>query len=144
MPGRLSRTAQTRNRKEAPVEDEDALVYNVEEAAQIVAERTGLDVEKVENILEAEFLFQAAFGAVEIPDDEEGEEFLEEVRRLREEHSDLIPPIDADLDDIEDLDDRVVAFVTRLTGEEAASIEDVLDEHILFLEEKGILEPPEE
>jgi hypothetical protein len=126
------------------VEDEEAEVYDVEEAARIVAERTGLDVEKVESILEAEFLFQAAFGAFEIPDDEEGEDFLEEVRRLREEHADLIPPIDANLDDVEDLDDRVVAFVSRITGEETASVEDVLDEHILFLEEKGLLGSPEE
>ena len=144
MPGKLRKETQTINRKEATVEDDEAVEYNVEEAARVVAERTGLDPEKVGTILEAEFLFQAAFGAVEFPDDEEGEEFQEEVRRLREEHSDLIPPIDADLDDVEDLDERVVAFVGRLTGEEAASIEEVLDEHILFLEEKGILEPPEE
>ncbi len=124
--------------------EEDALVYDVEEAARVVAERTGLDLEKVESILEAEFLFQAAFGAFEIPDDEESEEFLEEVRQLREAHADLVPPIDANLDEVEDLDDRLVTFVSRLTGEEPASIEDVLDEHILYLEEKGLIEPPED
>lgn len=138
-----ARIRRNATRKELKVE-EDALVYDVEEAARVVAERTGLDLEKIENILEAEFLFQAAFGAFEIPDDEEGEEFQEEVRQLREAHSDLIPPIDANLDEVEDLDDRLVTFVTRLTGEDPASIEDVLDEHILYLEEKGFIEPEED
>jgi hypothetical protein len=124
--------------------EEDVLVYDVEEAARAVAERTGLDLEQVESILEAEFLFQAAFGAFEIPDDEEGEEFFEEVRRIREAHSDLVPPIDADLDDYDDLEDRLVTFVSRLTGEEPGSIEDVLDEHILYLEEQGLIEPAED
>lgn len=120
--------------------DEEAVVYDVEEAAGIVAERTGLEVAPVEEILEAEFLFQAALGVIEIPDDEEGAEFLEEVRQLRQTHLDLVPPIDADLDAIEDLDDRLVTFVSRLTGAEPATIEEVLDEHVLYLEEQGLLE----
>lgn len=120
--------------------DEEAVVYDVEEAAGVVAERTGLEVAPVEEILEAEFLFQAALGVIEIPDDEEGAEFLEEVRQMRKTHSDLVPPIDADLDAIEDLDDRLVTFVSRLTGAEPATIEDVLDEHVLYLEEQGLLE----
>lgn len=120
--------------------DEEAVVYDVEEAAGVVAERTGLEVAPVEEILEAEFLFQAALGVIEIPDDEEGAEFLEEVRQMRKTHSDLVPPIDADLDAIEDLDDRLVTFVSRLTGAEPATIEEVLDEHVLYLEEQGLLE----
>lgn len=121
--------------------EEELEVYDVEEAAGVVAERTGLELEAVESVLEAEFLFQAALGAFEIPDDEEGEEFLEEIRRLRETHDDLIPPVDAELDDYDDLEDRLVTFVSRLTGAEPASIEDVLDEHILYLEEKGLIAP---
>lgn len=124
--------------------DEDVEVYDVEEAARVVADRTGLEREAVEEILEAEFLFQAALGAIEIPDDEEGAEFMEEVREIREANSDLIPAIDADLDSLDDLDDRLVTFVSRLTGAEPAAIEDVLDEHILYLEEQGLIEPMEE
>ena len=129
--------------KETTVGDEE-LVYDVEEAARVLTERTGLEPEKVENILEAEFLFQAAFGAFEIPDDEEGEEFMEEIRKLRIAHADRVPPIDADVADYEDLEDRLITFVSRLTGEEPASIEDVLDEHILYLEEKGLIEADDE
>jgi hypothetical protein len=128
--------------KETAVE-EDALIYDVEEAAGVVAERTGMDLETVETILEAEFLFQASLGAFEIPEDEEGQEFMEEIRKLREGHADLIPPVDANLDDFEDLEDRLVTFVSRLTGAEPASIEDVLDEHILYLEETGLIEAEE-
>lgn len=124
--------------------EEDMEVYDVEEAARVVADRTGLEREAVEEILEAEFLFQAALGAIEIPDDEEGAEFMEEVREIREANSDLIPAIDADLDSLDDLDDRLVTFVSRLTGAEPAAIEDVLDEHILYLEEQGLIEPMEE
>ncbi len=124
--------------------EEDVEVYDVEEAARVVSERTGLEQEAVEEILEAEFLFQAALGAIEIPDDEEGAEFLEEVRHLREAHADVVPAIDADLDTLEDLDDRLVTFVSRLTGAEPATIEDVLDEHILYLEEQGLIEPLED
>jgi hypothetical protein len=120
------------------------LVYDMDEAAVVLAERTGLDLKKIEGILEAEFLFQAAFGVYEIPDDEDGEEFMEEVRKLRAEHSDLVPAIDANIDDVEDLDDRLITFVSRLTGEEPASIEDVLDEHILYMEEQGLIEPAED
>lgn len=121
--------------------DEDVLIYDLEEAAGVVAERTGMDLDTVETILEAEFLFQAALGAFEIPDDEDGQEFMEEIRRLREGHADLIPPVEADLDDIEGLEDRLLTFVSRLTGAEPASIEEVLDEHILYLEESGLIEP---
>ncbi len=124
--------------------DEEAIVYDVEEAAGVVAERTGLEIDPVEEILEAEFLFQAALGVIEIPDDEEGAEFLEEVRQLRETHSDLVPSIDADLGEFDDLEDRLVTFVSRLTGAEPATVEDVLDEHILYLEEKGLIEPSDE
>ncbi len=123
------------------MEEEDVLEYDVEEAAREVAERTGQEFELVEEILEAEFLFQAALGAFEVPDDEEGREFLDEIRRLREAHADVVPAADAAVDDIEDLDDRLVTFVARLTGAEPASIEEVLDEHILYLEEKGLVEP---
>lgn len=126
------------------MEDEDVLEYDVEKAAQVVSERTGIEAEDVESILEAEFLFQASLGAFEIPDDDEGEEFLEEVRRIREAHGDIIPPIDADLDDFDDLEDRLVTFVSRLTGADPSAIEDVLDEHILYLEEVGVIEPEED
>ncbi|GAB4269215.1 MAG: hypothetical protein Kow0092_23190 [Deferrisomatales bacterium] len=124
--------------------DEELEVYDVEAAARVVAERTGMDAETVERVLEAEFLFQAALGAFDIPDDEEGEEFHDEIRRLRQAHADVIPPVDADLERVEDLDDRLVTFVSRLTGVEPATIEDVLDEHILYLEEQGLLEPEAE
>jgi hypothetical protein len=124
--------------------EEDVEVYDVEEAARVVSDRTGMDREAVEEILAAEFLFQAALGAIEIPDDEEGAEFMDEVREIREANSDLIPAIDADLDSLDDLDDRLVTFVSRLTGAEPAAIEDVLDEHILYLEEQGLIEPMEE
>ncbi len=126
------------------MEDEEILEYDVEEAARVVSERTGIDVEDVEEILEAEFLFQAALGAYEIPDDEEGQEFMEEVRRIREAHADLIPAVDANLDDYDDLEDRLVTFVARLTGADPSAVEDVLDEHILYLEEAGIVEPEED
>ena len=121
--------------------EEDVEVYDVEEAASAVAERSGVDKEVVEEILEAEFLFQAALGAIEIPDDDEGEEFMEEVRQLRAAHADLVPGLDADLDAMDDLEDRLVTFVSRLTGAEPSAIEDVLDEHILYLEERGLIEP---
>lgn len=122
--------------------EEEVEVYDVEEAARVVSERTGMEPDVVEEILEAEFLFQAALGVVEVvEDDEEGADFLEEIRQLREAHADLVPPIDADLDALEDLDDRLVTFVSRLTGAEPATIEDVLDEHLLYLEEQGLLEP---
>jgi len=123
---------------------EEVLLYDVEEAAKELAERTGLAVEDVEDILEADFLFHCALGAYEIPDDEEGEEFMAEVRKLQEAHSDLIPPIDANLDDFDDLEDRLVTFIARLTGAEPVTIEEVLDEHILYLEEKGFIEPEDE
>lgn len=123
---------------------EEVLLYDVEEAAKELAERTGLAVEAVEDILEADFLFHCALGAYEIPDDEEGEEFMAEVRKLQEAHSDLIPPIDANLDDFDDLEDRLVTFIARLTGAEPVTIEEVLDEHILYLEEKGFIEPEDE
>jgi hypothetical protein len=124
--------------------DDDVLEYDVEEAARIVSERTGIDVELVEGVLEAEFLFQAALGSFEIPDDEEGEAFMAEVVKVRQEYGDLLPPVDADLDDFPDLDDRLVTFVTRMTGADPSAIEDVLDEHILYLEEVGVLEPEED
>lgn len=126
------------------MEDEEILEYDVEEAARVVSERTGIEVDQVEGVLEAEFLFQAALGAFEIPDDEEGQEFMEEIRRVREANEDLIPPVDANLDDYEDLEDRLVTFVARLTGAESSAVEDVLDEHILYLEEMGIVEPEED
>jgi hypothetical protein len=37
-----------------------------------------------------------------------------------------------------------VSFVARITGAEPSTIEDVLDEHALYLEELGIIEPEEE
>lgn len=124
--------------------EEDVELYDVEEAAGVVAERSGVDQDVVEEILEAEFLFQAALGAIEVPEDEEGEEFMEEVRQLRAAHADLVPALDADLDAVDDLEDRLVTFVSRLTGAEPSAIEDVLDEHILYLEERGLIEPEED
>ena len=126
------------------MDQDDVLEYDVEEAARVVAERTGIEPEEVEEILEAEFLFQAALGAYEIPDDEEGQEFMEEIRRLREVHADVIPKVDANLDEFDDLEDRAVTFVARVTGAEPTTIEDVLDEHALYLEELGIIEPEED
>ncbi|MBI5440470.1 MAG: hypothetical protein HY900_04580 [Deltaproteobacteria bacterium] len=126
------------------MEEDEELEYDVEQAARVVAERTGIEPEDVEEILEAEFLFQAALGAYEIPDDEEGREFMEEVRRIREAHADLIPAVDADLDEFDDLEDRAVTFIARITAAEPNTIEDVLDEHALYLEELGIIEPEEE
>ncbi|NOY43892.1 MAG: M20 family metallopeptidase [Deltaproteobacteria bacterium] len=123
---------------------EEVMLYDVEEAAREVAERTGLAVEAVEEILEADFLFHCALGVYEIPDDDEGQEFMDEVRRLQQAHADLVPPAGTDLDGIEDLEDRLVTFAARLTGAEPATIEEVLDEHILYLEEKGFIEPEED
>ena len=50
----------------------------------------------------------------------------------------------ADLDDYDDLEDRLVTFVARLTGAEPTAVEDVLDEHILYLEEMGLVETEED
>lgn len=122
-------------------QEEDYIVYDVEEAAAEVARRTGQELLVVEEVLEAEFLFNAAMGFYEIPDDEEGQEFLEEVRRIRDEHADLVPNSEADVADFEEVEDRLVTFVHRLTGTDPAAVEKILDEHILYLEEKGILEP---
>jgi len=124
--------------------DEDTLEYDVEKAAAVVADRTGIELETVEGVLEAEFLFQAALGSFEIPDDEEGEAFMAEIVKVRQEYGDLIPPADADLEEFPDMDDRLMAFVTRMTGEEATTVEEILDEHVLYLEEMGILEPEED
>ena len=123
---------------------EDEVVYDVEDAARVVAERTGLKLVDAENILEAEFLFQATLGAFDIPDDEEGQEFMEEIRLLRETHADLVPAVDADLDEIPDLEDRAVTFISRLTGSEPSTIEEALDEHILYLEEQGLIDIDED
>ena len=123
---------------------EDEVVYDVEDAARVVAERTGLKLVDAENILEAEFLFQATLGAFDIPDDEEGQEFMEEIRLLRETHADLVPAVDADLDEIPDLEDRAVTFISRLTGSEPNTIEEALDEHILYLEEQGLIDIDED
>ncbi len=123
---------------------EEVMLYDVEEAAREVAERTGLAVEAVEEILEADFLFHCALGVYEIPDDDEGQEFMDEVRKLQQAHADLVPPAGTDLGGIEDLEDRLVTFAARLTGAEPATIEEVLDEHILYLEEKGFIEPEED
>jgi len=123
---------------------DEEVVYDVEDAARVVAERTGLSLADAENILEAEFLFQACLGAFEIDDDDEGQEFMEEIRDLREAHTDLVPAVDEDLDQIEDLEDRAVTFIARLTGSEPATIEEALDEHILYLEERGLLDAEED
>lgn len=123
----------------------DMVVYDVEDAAKVVSSRTGTALEVVEEILEAEFMFNAALGFYEIPDDEEGQEFMAEIRALQEEHSDLIPEVGTEIDDYEEVEERLVAFVSRLVqGVEREVIENVLDEHILYLEEKGILEPAED
>ena len=124
--------------------NDETIVYDVEEAAARVAERTGLKVEQIEEVLEAEFLFNSALGFYEIPDDEEGQEFMAEVRKLRKEHSDLLPPVDEEIVDYDDLEDKLVAFIARLTEAETEMIETILDEHIFYLEEKGILEPVED
>ncbi len=123
---------------------DEVLLYDVEVAAREVAERTGLEVEAVEEILEADFLFHCALGVYEIPDDEEGQEFMAEVLKLQKANADLVPPAGTDLDQVEDLEDRLITFVARLTGAEPATIEEVLDEHILYLEEKGFIEPEDE
>lgn len=120
--------------------EDDVQEYDVEKAAEVVAERTGVEFEIVAGVLEAEFLFQAALGSFEIDDDEEGEAFMAEIVKMRQEHGDLIPPTDADLDEFPDIDERLVTFVTRLTGAEAAVVEEVLDEHVQYLEEMGILD----
>jgi len=119
--------------------ENEHIEYDIEEGAKEVAERTGIELSLVEEILEAEFLFEASLGAFEVPDDDEGEEFMDEIRRLREAHSDLIPPFDSNLEEIDDLEDRLVTFVSRITAADPAAIEDVLDEHILYLESKGLL-----
>jgi len=124
--------------------DQDAIVYDVEEASAEVAKRTGQPVEIVEEVLEAEFLFNAAVGFYEIPDDEEGQEFMQEIRTLRREHADILPPADQEVGEIEEIEDRLVAFISRFTTAETEAIEEILDEHILYLEEKGILEPVED
>jgi hypothetical protein len=126
------------------MEHDETLEYDVEQAAKVVAERTGMEPEDVEEILEGEFLFQAALGAYEIPDDEEGQEFMEEVRRIREAHADIIPDAAANLDEYDDLEDRAVTFIARITGTDPAAIEEVLDEHVLYLEELGIIDSEED
>ncbi len=115
--------------------------YDVEEAAKTVAGRTGQKIELVEEILEAEFLFNAALGVYEIPDDDDGREFMAEIETLRKKHADLIPAADADIEEIEDIDDRLVSFVERLTSASKETVEEVLDSHFDYLEENGMLEP---
>ncbi len=124
--------------------EEEIVVYDVEEAASVVANRTGQELAVVEEILESEFLFNAAMGFYEIPDDEEGEEFMQELRKLRMDHKDILPPIDEEIKDYDEVEDKLLTFVTRLTGADPTAIEEVLDEHILYLEEKCILEEVEE
>ncbi len=125
------------------MENEDVVVYDVEEAAVEVAKRVDQELDIVEEVLEAEFLFNAAMGFYEIPEDEEGQEFLAEVRRLRSEYSDFFPAVDDKVDDYEELEDRLVEFIGKLVEVDEGTIEKILDEHILYLEEKGILEPVE-
>jgi hypothetical protein len=121
--------------------EEDMVVYDVEEAAVEVAKRAGKELPLVEEILEAEFFFNAALGFYEIPDDEEGQQFMEEVRRIREQNEDLLPPAEQEIEDYDEIEDKLVAFISRVTGAEEAVVEAVLDEHIIYLEEQGILEP---
>ena len=97
------------------------IFYDMEEAAQQVASRTGQELIAVEEILEAEFLFNAAMGFYEIPDDEEGQEFMEEIRHVREKHGDLLPPVDEEITDYEMMEDKLVTFVTRLSGADPAA-----------------------
>ena len=120
---------------------EEMIVYDVEEAAAAVAEKTGQELLAVEEVLEGEFMSNAALGFYEIPDDEEGQEFMEEVRKMRQEPNALIPPRDEPIEDYDEIEDRLVAFIGRVTEIEEANIEQILDEHILYLESKGILEP---
>lgn len=125
--------------------ESEMVVYDVEEAAAEVARRTGRPLEIVEEILEAEFLFNAALGFYEIPDDEEGQEFMEEIRKVQADHPDLIPESGETIEDYEEIEERLVAFIGRYVADvDQALIEEVLDEHILYLEEKGILEPAED
>ena len=121
--------------------EEDMVVYDVEQAAVEVAKRSGQELPMVEEILEAEFFFNAALGFYEIPDDEEGQQFMEEVRKIREQNEDLLPPADQEIEDYDDIEDKLVAFIHRITGAEDAVVEAVLDEHIIYLEEQGVLEP---
>jgi len=127
------------------MDESEMVVYDVEDAAKEVAKRTGHSLETVEEILEAEFMFNAALGFYEIPDDEEGQEFMEEIRKLQEEHPDLIPPAGVEIEDFDEIEERLVAFVLRqVTGVDSEVVEAVLNEHILYLESKGILEAPED
>jgi hypothetical protein len=126
------------------MEKDDVVVYDVEQAAAEVASATGRDVEMVEDILEAEFLFNAALGFYDIPDDEEGREFLEEIRHLRENNADLLPSADEEIHDYGEVEDRLVAFIQRATGFDAAIVEEVLDEHIAYLDRTGILDGADE
>lgn len=127
------------------MQNDEMVVYDVEEAAAEVAKRTGNDLELVEEILEAEFMFNAALGFYEIPDDEEGQEFMEEIRSLQKDHSDLLPEIGSEIENFDEIEERLLAFVSRMVqGVEPEVIEAVLNEHILFLEEKGILEPADD
>ena len=98
----------------------------------------------MEEILEAEFFFNAALGFYEIPDDEEGQQFMEEVRRIREQNKDLLPPADQEIEDYDEIEEKLVAFIHRITGAEDTVVEAVLDEHIIYLEEQGILESVDE
>jgi hypothetical protein len=131
--------------KESAMEnEEDMVVYDVEQAAVEVAKRSDQELPIVEEILEAEFFFNAALGFYEIPDDEEGQQFMEEVRKIREQNEDLLPPADQEIEDYDEIEDKLVAFIHRITGAEEAVIEAVLDEHIIYLEEQGVLEPMDE
>lgn len=127
--------------REEEMENEEVIVYDVEEAAVEVAKRADKELQLVEEILEAEFFFNAALGFYEIPDDEEGQSFMEEVRKVREQNKDLLPPVEENIEDYDEIEDKLVAFISRVTGAEEQVVEAVLDEHILYLEEKGILEP---
>jgi hypothetical protein len=125
-------------------DEEEVVVYDVEEAAAEVAKRTKHELDLVEEVLEAEFIFNAALGFYEIPDDEEGDEFNEEIRIIREKFADILPPADQPIDDYDAVEEKLIAFITRLIdGVAVAGVEAILDEHILYLEEKGILEPAE-
>lgn len=127
------------------MQGDDTVVYDVEEAAAEVARRTGNELELVEEILEAEFMFNAALGFYEIPDDDEGREFMEEIRTIQKEHADILPEIGAEIENFDEIEERLLAFVSRMVqGVEPEVIEAVLNEHILFLEEKGILEPADD
>lgn len=103
------------------------LFYDDQEAMKFIAERTGQDVEKAGQLLEARTQYQkmmGQFGSVE-------REALCEERRL---HADLLPD-----DDVEYLS-LVAEYVRRTTGLLIESIADMLAEETAYMVETNIMD----